>query len=185
MNCIEVLVNEHKNIARMLEVIRKISYKVLAENEINYDDFYLIIDFIREYADNYHHGKEEKILFNRMVEELGPIGHKLINNGMLVEHDMGRFHVKELENALEKSKNGDDEARLDIIANAIGYASLLARHKDKEDKVVYTYAEKNLSPEILSKINDQCYAFESLEENKINCEKYVNILKVLEAKYIK
>lgn len=183
MSCIEILVNEHKNIARMLQVIRKVSYKVLVNNEIAYDDFELIIDFIKEYADSYHHGKEEIMLFNRMVEELGPIAKKLINQGMLVEHDMGRFHVRELQIALDKAKNGDDEARLDIIANAIGYESLLARHKDKEDKVVYTFAEKNLSQETLNKINEECLAFESLEENKVKKDKYIKILERLEAKY--
>ena len=183
MDCIEVLVNEHKNIARVLVVIRKISYKVLEGSEFAYDDFDLIIDFIKEYADDYHHGKEEKILFNRMVEELGPIAQKLINQGMLVEHDMGRFHVRELQIALDKVKNGDEEAKLDVIANAIGYASLLGRHKDKEDKVVYTFAEKNLSQETLDKVNEECLAFESLEENKLKREKYLKIIENLESKY--
>ncbi len=46
---------------------------------------------------------------------------KAVNQGMLVEHDLGRLHIRELVEALEKVKAGEEEANLDVIANAISY----------------------------------------------------------------
>ena len=71
MNAIDIMNEEHKYITRMLKVIRKVCFKLMEGENINYDDFYLIIDFVKNYADSHHHKKEEKILFNRMVDNLG------------------------------------------------------------------------------------------------------------------
>ncbi len=183
MNAITLMVDEHKVIKRMLAVIRKACYGVMNKEEINYEDFASMIDFVRSYADRHHHGKEEKILFNRMVDEIGGAAEKLIKYGMLVEHDLGRLYIKELEEALLKVKNGDEEAKLDVIANAISYTHLLHRHIDKEDAVVYTFAEKQLKPDTLNHVNIECKDFE--EEMKLEKvqEKYLQLVEELEKKY--
>lgn len=185
MNGILLMVEEHKYIKRMLQVIRKASYGILQGKALNYEDFAKMIDFVRSYADTHHHGKEEKMLFNRMVDEMGGAAEKLVKYGMLVEHDMGRLHMKELEEALLKVKGGDDEAKIDVIANAVSYASLLYRHIDKEDSLVYPFAEKGLEKTTLDTINKECEAFEkSMEEQKVQ-GKYLALLEELEGKYVR
>ena len=184
MDSIELMVNEHAYIKRMLEVVRKASLKVLFQDQIDYEDFAKMIDFIRNYADDHHHGKEEKILFNRMVSEIGGAAEKLVNNGMLVEHDMGRFFIQELVEALEKVKEGDQEAKLDVIANAISYANLLTRHIDKEDKVVYTFAKRALSKDTFDIIDKECEGFEKDRSDKGIQKKYILLLEELENKYL-
>lgn len=54
-------------------------------NELVQETLRECIDFGRNYADKHHHGKEEKILFRIMMENMGPVADKLIRNGMLVE----------------------------------------------------------------------------------------------------
>lgn len=184
MNGISLMVDEHKFIKRMLKVIRKASYDILKGKDIDYKDFEKIIDFVRNYADAYHHGKEEKMLFNRMIDEMGGAAIKLVQHGMLVEHDMGRFHMKELEEALAKVKDGDEEAKIDVIANAVGYANLLSRHIEKEDGIAYPFAERGLSKETLEKINKECEAFEKEMQEKNVQAKYIQLLEELEKKYI-
>lgn len=71
MNAVDLMVEEHAYIKRMLKVVRKVCFESLENHKVNYDDFYLIIDFIRNYADCHHHKKEENFLFNKMVENLG------------------------------------------------------------------------------------------------------------------
>lgn len=66
MNCIELMVEEHKYIKRVLAVIRKYCYRILNGETVQYEGFYKIIDFVRNYADKHHHGKEETMLFNRI-----------------------------------------------------------------------------------------------------------------------
>ena len=181
MKAIEIMNEEHKYILRMLQVIRKCCFKILNNEEVIYEDFDNIIDFIRNYADNHHHKKEEKILFIKMVEELGEAAEKAVNHGMLVEHDLGRLHVRELVSALEKVKAGEEEAKLDVIANAISYTHLLMRHIDKEDRVIYKFAERNLNDEVIKLIDDECENYEINNEEIKN--KYISILEELEKRY--
>ena len=178
MTAIEIMMEEHENICRMLKVIRKECMGILKSDYINYEHFNMIIGFIRNYADGHHHNKEEIILFNRMVEHLGALGEKTIKNGMLVEHDLGRLYVNSLEEALIKVKSGNEEAKLDVIANAIGYSDLLERHKTKEDNVIYKFAERQLSKEIMDQIDKEALEYE--EKNKKVKEENLLILKKLE-----
>ena len=119
--------------------------------------------------------------FNKMVEELGEPAKKAVNQGMLVEHDLGRLHVRELVAALEKVKAGEEEAKLDVIANAISYTHLLIRHIDKEDRVIYKFAERNLNDEVIKLIDDECENYEINNEEIKN--KYISILEELEKRY--
>ena len=104
--------------------------------------------------------KEEKILFQAMMERLGTVAVNLIQHGMLVEHDLARLHVMELENALNAyEKEKTPENKLDIIANAVGYCYLLKRHVDKENAVVYPYAEKNLSADVMKQLDEEAVRY--------------------------
>lgn len=182
MNYIDLMVEEHRNIKRMLSVIRKYCYKVLKNEEVDYTDFFELIDFVRNYADKHHHGKEEQLLFDRMVKELGPTADKLVRNGMLVEHDLGRLHMQELEAAVNKVIAGDDEAKLDVIANAVSYTHLLHRHIDKEDNVVYQFAKKNLSQETQEILEEACNQFELDATEKNIQNKYLEMIQKFEEK---
>ena len=108
MNSVEIMVMEHEYILRMLKVVRKASFKVMKGEEINYEDFNKMIEFIRQYADAHHHGKEEKFLFKEMQTKLGKLGENLITHGMLVEHDFGRLYMSDLTDALQRVKDGDE-----------------------------------------------------------------------------
>lgn len=182
LNSINIMMMEHQNILRILEVARKYCLKILKNEAVDYKDFYKIIDFVRNYADKHHHGKEEKLLFNRMTDELGPVADKLVRHGMLVEHDLGRLYMSELEEALKQFENGDEEAKLDIIASTMGYVNLLKRHINKEDNVVYKFAENNLKNETQKIIDDESANFEKNAEGAGVQSKYLEMLSELEEK---
>lgn len=182
MTAVEIMMEEHRTIEPMLEVVRKACFQILEGKDVDYDDFYLIIDFIRNYADEYHHRKEENLLFNKMVEHLGLLGEKTIKHGMLVEHDLGRLYINNLEEALKNLKSGNEEAKLDVIANAISYTDLLKRHINKEDNVVYKFALRELKEDIIDVVNIEVMDYE--EKNKATREKYMKILEQLKNKYI-
>lgn len=182
MNCIQIMVEEHENIKRMLKVTTKYCMDILEHKKVEYEDFFKIIDFIRNYADKHHHGKEEIMLFNRMVDEIGGAAEKLVKFGMLVEHDMGRFYIQELEFAVREVLNGNQEARLKIITYAMSYVYLLQRHIEKENEVAYIFAEENLKQETLDRINEECAKFEKeAKENQMQ-QRYLNLLYELEKK---
>ncbi len=185
MTGIDLMVLEHKTIKKMLTVVRNMSYGILNGEEINYKDFARVIDFIRNFADAHHHAKEEKILFNRMEEEIGETAKVLVRHGMLVEHDLGRLYISQLEKALEDVKGGNDFEKINVIANAVGYTNLLDRHIDKEDSVVYEFAKKNLSAETLIMINQECELQEADSADSGLQSRYYEIVDELVAKYCK
>lgn len=183
MNGIDLMTEEHRNIKRMLAVIRKACLGILEGKDIDYDDFEDMIDFVNNYADRHHHGKEENYLFNRMIDEIGGAAEKLVRYGMLVEHDLGRLFMMNLKEALANVRAGDSEAKLDVIANAVSYTHLLTRHIEKEDNAAFPFAQRELSAATLSKINDECDAFEKEQEEKEMQKKYIQILERVEQKY--
>lgn len=184
MNSIKIMVEEHENILRMLKVVRNACYGIFNDDDICYEDFYDMIDFIRNYADSHHHGKEEKFLFKEMQANLGPVGNNLITHGMLVEHDYGRMYISNLVDALQRVKNGDEESKLDVIANAISYTHLLERHIAKENDGVYKFGEKSLSKEIIDDVNQKTEVFEHAAEEKGIQKHYLDLLNRLEKKYL-
>ena len=101
---------------------------------------------------------------------------------MLVEHDLGRLYVKQLVEALDKVKEGEEEAKLDVIANAISYTHLLERHIDKEDNVIYKFANRELSHDVLAIIDEECIKYEN--ENVKVQEENTRLLEKLEKKYL-
>lgn len=184
MDSIKLMMEEHQNILRMLAVVRKACTDIMKGEYIDYKDFDLMIDFIRAYSDAHHHGKEEKLLFNEMVENLGTLGHKMVNHGMLVEHDMGRLYIQELVLALDRTKQGDEDSRIDVIANAISYTHHMKRHIDKEDSVIYTFARRHLPEDILKKLDQDTIAFEETARDKGIQNHYISLLNDLEKKYL-
>lgn len=179
-----VMVEEHRQIERMLKVMRAISKDIMKGADIDYNEFDEILNFVREYADEHHHGKEEKFLFQAMQEHLGKIGDNLITHGMLVEHDYGRLYMLQLREALERVKEGDEESRLDVIANAISYTHLLERHIKKEDELVYTFGAKNLSQEVIDEVDRLSEEFEDRARRAGIQDKYMELLQRLEDKYV-
>lgn len=176
------MIEEHDNIKRMSKVMRKLCYKILKREEVDYKDFYKIIDFIRNYSDGHHHAKEEDVLFDRLGKEIPKLSDGGAITGMLIEHDLARLHVTNLELALEEFEKGDDEARLDIIANAISYTDLLERHIEKENKALYKFANNMLEKKVQDEIDEICDQIDQEAEKEGRQEKHLRLLEELEDK---
>lgn len=185
MKAIEILMEEHRYIKIVLGQIRKQCINIINGENVELGKFYEIIDFVRDYADKYHHKKEEDQLFNIIAEELGlgdvsgPIA------GMLMEHDFGRAHIMELEKALKECEKGNMDARVDIIAHAIGYEQMLLKHIEKEDNAIYKYAKKRLSAEIRERLDRKFEEIENEKDNIMTRNKYMELAKSLEDKNLK
>lgn len=157
----ELLKEEHKNILKFIDSAEKNLCRILEGAKPDTALLREYISFVRNYADKYHHGKEEEILFAVMTDNLGALAEKLIKNGMLVEHDLGRYHMGELEAALKRYDEGARvEDVLAIVTHLSAYADLLKRHIAKEDEVVYSFAERMLKEELIEEVNERTRHFE-------------------------
>ncbi len=178
MFAIEYLEQEHSYILKLTNRIEEESLKILNGENVDIDFFKNSVLYIKKFADAEHHKKEEDIFFKYMVENLGAVAEKLIKNGMLVEHDMARFYILSLSEAISSyEENGDDKSKLYIITNAMNYAELLRRHIDKENNVVYTFGERELSEEVKNKIEEEMK--NRVKEEKINEDEKNSLLEKL------
>jgi len=178
MNPIEKLVDEHKVILRGIDLLEKGAKTLESGKEIESGFFNSMIDFIREFADHYHHAKEEDILFKRMEKagfpvDTGPVG------VMLSEHDEGRGYVAEMESANVQYREGNKSSVPALIENARNYIYLLRQHINKEDNILYPMAENVLGPSGIEAMRPD---FDQVEVEKAGTyEKYVELLSSLEA----
>ena len=159
----EALKNDHRVIEKVLHVLEAASKKIDQGGEVPIDVLKKAADFIRNFADSYHHGKEENILFKSMEEkgfprEGGPIG------VMLMEHDEGRGYERGLVEGIEKYAAGDSSAKKTIVENARNFAGLLAPHIQKEDSILYMMAD-NILPEAFQK--ELLHRFDLVEKEKL------------------
>jgi hemerythrin-like domain-containing protein len=152
-NVTQVMVDEHKLILRMIALVEK-NTELLEQGKFRNWQFYLdAVDFIRNYADRFHHAKEEDVLFVELIENGMPEKQSPIE-AMLMEHDQGRAHVRAIEDAAQKALDGETGQAAIIAENAKGYAALLRGHIEKEDDILYPLAERVLPEKVRSRMLD-------------------------------
>ena len=143
-----ILSDEHKNILFVINRVLKECGNIDSGGELDKVFFQKSVDFIRNYADKFHHAKEEDILFKELnkggvLEYCNPIGQ------MLHEHDLGRGFVKGLSEAVLK---GD---KAETAKNARGYCELLQEHIFKEDNILYPMADEALKEDAQKSIAEK------------------------------
>ncbi|MEK7653317.1 MAG: hemerythrin domain-containing protein [Patescibacteria group bacterium] len=150
----QILSDEHQNILRVIKSLENECAEIEAGKKVDKDFFYQAVGFIRNYADKFHHAKEEDILFKEMCQDEVNLHCNPVEQ-MLYEHNLGRDFVKNLETGLTE----DNQEK--ILANARGYASLLAEHIFKEDNVLYPIADQALSSEVQRTMAEKFLAVEN------------------------
>jgi hemerythrin-like domain-containing protein len=161
MKSTKILSDEHQNILKVVDLLEK-ECDSLKQKEIDKDFFEKVIDFIRNYADKFHHAKEENILFKEFCKsaENGELHCNPVDQ-MLIEHDIGREFVKGMEISL--SKNNKEE----LGRNARGYIGLIREHIFKEDNILYPMADESLNKSVQDSMEKE---FKKIEEQ--NKRKY-------------
>ena len=150
-----VMVQEHKLILRMVALVEKNSALAEQGQFTDWQFFLDAVDFIRSYADRFHHAKEEDTLFtaliaNGMPEENSPVA------AMHLAHDEGRAFVRGMEEGATKALAGEEDQVATPLAttvagiaeNARGYAALLREHIHTEDNILYPLAERVLPADV-------------------------------------
>jgi hemerythrin-like domain-containing protein len=147
--------------------------------QISVEQWRKAVEFIRGFADQCHHLKEEKLLFPALERhgislEGGPIGM------MLSEHEEGRRYVSAMANALERAEQDREAAKKTLVENATAYLRLLREHILKEDEILFDMADGTLSPDEQKQLIEE---FEEHEEREIGSgvhEKFLGIVRELE-----
>jgi hemerythrin-like domain-containing protein len=174
----EILSDEHRVIERVLAVLEKLTQAPVGSS---LDKWKEALVFFRQFADQCHHFKEEKVLFPALEEhgiprEGGPIGM------MLMEHEEGRGHVRSMIAAIEQLETGNVAAQDLLLSHARAYVTLLREHIQKEDDILFRMADEVIPEAEQSEILKRFEAHEAEEMGAGAHEKYLKIAQQLEAR---
>lgn len=183
MKATEILKGEHKHIKSMLSVLGKVARKLESGENVEADHLEKLVEFIRNFSDKFHHGKEEDLLFVAMEKagvprDGGPIG------CMLEEHDTGRTYVVKMAAAAGEYKNGNGESGRIYAKNARNFVNLLSPHIDKEDTILYDIADSELSDEQQQELEEEFSKVEAVKIGEGKAQEYLDFLKSMEETYL-
>lgn len=132
-NSLKILFEEHEIIAEAVKVARN-AKSLIGKNNAEYEDVISeVLRFFRVYADQYHHHKEEEILFPEMAKK-----NELLADGILMEMYDNHANFRELLQAIESSL--ELQQYHDVSLKIDEYTSVLLDHIAIENDEVFQAA---------------------------------------------
>jgi hemerythrin-like domain-containing protein len=128
------LMIEHRLIERMIRQLKQQLKKVGSQKKVDPAIIDVAIDFITNYADRCHHGKEENILFRDLAKKGLTDEHRGIMEELLDDHVRARKATRSLIDAKERYLAGDADALNHIVDAITWLVSFYPLHIEKEDR---------------------------------------------------
>jgi hemerythrin-like domain-containing protein len=153
MQATEMLSSEHRVIERVIAALDAAASRLEAGETVHPDFFLAATRFLRNFADGYHHGKEEGVLFEAMARQGMPLDGGPIGM-MRHEHGRARELTAGLGDAAERLAAGEDGAADTVVDYARAYGELLTQHIYKEDNILFPMAAHAIPPEDQDKVLD-------------------------------
>jgi hemerythrin-like domain-containing protein len=112
------------------------------------------VQFFREYADRFHHYKEEYLLFSLLAQKKeGDIDLEI--GALRYQHELNRKCIARIEAALQGYETGNEIAVTTLLLNIASFISILKRHIFREDQLFFPMAEAELSEEEKDRLQSQ------------------------------
>lgn len=145
------LMSDHRRIEAVMSALEK---QLLAGDSFPAEFIGKALTFFVEYADGFHHLKEEEYLFPAMADrgvpvECGPIG------VMLHDHAIGRQLLSGIRSRLEEASRGDPNAQTAVRVYATQYIDMLRQHIWKEDNVLFSIAQRVLDEQAADSVAEE------------------------------
>lgn len=157
----KVLFDEHEIIANAIDTARQ-ARSLIGKEDAAYEKLiHQLIGFFRNYADKYHHFKEEEILFPEMAKRNDLLADGVIKE-MFENHEDFREMIRNIEKALNEKKYSEAQQQLEK------YTEALLDHIAVENDEVFQTAESIFSEEELEKI---FFRFEDCDRDLGNAKK--------------
>ncbi len=146
MKATEILSSEHRVIESVIAAMDVAANRLEAGEAVRPEFFVDAARFIADFADGYHHGKEEGVLFEAMARNGMPMDDGPIAM-MVYEHERGREITAGLRKAAAALAAGDREAGDAVVQYARDYGELLTHHIYKEDNILFPMAAQVIVPQ--------------------------------------
>jgi hemerythrin-like domain-containing protein len=172
---VEVLISEHRLIEGMVQQVGKEVKAIMSTGKVNANFIVGTVDFFRTYADRYHHGKEEGILFKGLSDKKVSDADRKMILELVMEHAFARKTVKGLEALKESYIAGNAEALKGILDSLNALTELLPKHIQKEDELFFLPSMKYFTQAEQERMLDDFSQFDKGFTNK----RYEQIIKTL------
>jgi hemerythrin-like domain-containing protein len=177
-----ILSEEHRVIEVVLDCLDQMTRRALESGRLDGPSATSALDFLRNFADRCHHGKEEDLLFpaltaKGMPRDQGPVG------VMLSEHEQGRALIRRMAESIEAAAAGDRAAVGSFADSAADYVELLRAHIQKEDRILFPMAGRFLDDGEQAEL---LKAFSTVETEHMGAgthEKYLALARSLAEKF--
>lgn len=144
-NPLTFLFKEHQNIIRLVHFYYKISELYKTDEKKYLEIMSELLNFFKNYADKYHHRKEEDFLFPKMCQK-----NEMLTDGIIKEllenHSDFRTQIGKIRESLDRR----DYKNADLLLRE--YAENLLNHIAVENGELFHIAEELFSNEELEKI---------------------------------
>jgi len=143
-NPTEILMAEHRIIEKVIAAMSRFADASSSGQDIDRRSLAGLVPFMRQFADAYHHGKEENRLFPVLIAcglpaQNGPV------QVMCSEHETGRQLVARLAETIDAyTDEVSTETRKGLAETLRGLAEFYSHHIWKEDNVLFPMAERVL-----------------------------------------
>jgi hemerythrin-like domain-containing protein len=144
MSCVDVLLDEHRAIEKMLNVLEAAAGRLERGESLPHGAIAGLLEFFRVFADGVHHQKEEAFLFPALVAHDRDAATPPVE-AYLVQHDIGRGYMREMHEAAAGMERGIPASAAAFAASARDYIAMLREHIRIEDHYFVDFAAQLLS----------------------------------------
>lgn len=145
---LDTLIDEHERILDALTALHDYARFYAPNDEQPRESLRAFAAFFRDYVDEWHHHKEEDLLFTAMFDagfprHSGPVA--CMNH----EHEDGRAHVRALVSIADGAGPLSVSEVGTLVQTSADYARMLANHIAKENQMLYPMAQRALGDDAL------------------------------------
>lgn len=144
MRVTRILAKEHDLILRMLKQLSMARKKLEHNEAVPVPFFEKAVKFSQNFADQFHHFKEEFLMFGLLAQKKnGSMDAEI--GALRYQHERCRSCIAEITRSLIGYANEDEIATTNLLENLSGYISLLKRHIYIEDHIYFPMMTKSIT----------------------------------------
>ena len=151
-NIIQILLEEHRNIDKLLLVLEHELEVFDRSEEPDYEILQAVIQYFQDYPESCHHPKEDMVFEKLKLRD--PAASKRIGD-VEAEHHVEADRLRRFAQAVEDVLAGRELPRQSFHNVMLDFIEHQRQHMDKEERLLFPAAVKALQPEDWTEIEQQ------------------------------
>jgi hemerythrin-like domain-containing protein len=167
MGPLEILRNEHGLIRQFVDNLSLAGEKMADGERVPTEFFAKAVRFAKTFADEFHHPKEEYVMFVRLAQKKGGAMDGEIES-LRHQHEHARNYMAAIASSLSGYDQGNPIRTSDVLENMGAYIIMERAHIHKEDHVFFPMVADSFSADEMAQVNAE---FEKVKK-KVGGERF-------------